>query len=319
LFIIKNQKVYGMRIKMMSPKVLHDRLKDGRPIALIDVLVDDHFKAVHLPGAMNACVYEIIFLDTIAGLKPGKDSEIVVYGANDKSMEAATAAEKLIGTGYLNVSVLEGGLKGWKASGYELEGEDAGVLERVEPALPSEETHYMVDCEQSVIDWSGRNRNTTHHGTLRLSSGGIGIKKGKIKGMFEVDMTSIRDMDLEGDPLQPKLMAHLMSEDFFFVRMFPRASFTITSAKQIEEVPSSLPNFRVQGVFELRGLANNIEFPATVSPLQDGEVRIEAHFDIDRTRWGVLYGSSRFFEHLGYHLVYNLISLQIRLVVRIKT
>jgi hypothetical protein len=84
----------------------------------------------------------------------------------------------------------------------------------------------------------------------------------------------------------------------------------------VEEIPSSLPNFRVQGVFELRGLKNDIEFLATASPPQDGEVKIEAHFDIDRTRWGVLYGSSRFFEHLGYHLVYNPISLQIRLVAR---
>jgi rhodanese-related sulfurtransferase len=307
-----------MRIKMMSPKALHDRLKDGRPVALMDVLVDEHFRAVHLPGAMNACVYEIIFLETIAGLITEKDHEIVVYGANDKSLEAATAAEKLVGAGYLNVSVLEGGLEGWKATGYELEGEDAGVPERVKPALPSEDTHYVVDCEQSVIHWYGRNRNTTHHGILRLSSGGIGIKKGKIKGMFEIDMASIKDIDLEGDPLQPKLTWHLMSEDFFFVRMFPKASFTIISAKQVEEVPSSLPNFRVQGVLEMRGLANTIEFPATVSALQDGDVKIEAHFDIDRTHWGVLYGSSRFFEHLGYHLVYNLISLQIRLVARLS-
>jgi rhodanese-related sulfurtransferase/polyisoprenoid-binding protein YceI len=319
LGIIRKQEVNGMSTKIISPKVLHDRIKDGKPLVLIDVLVDDHFKAVHLPGAINACVYEIIFLDIIAGLIPGKDPEIVVYGANEKSLEAATAAEKLVGAGYLNVSVLEGGLKGWKVLGYQLEGEDAGLLERVEPALPSEETHYLIDCEQSIIHWFGRNRNTTHNGTLRLSSGGIGIKNGKIKGMFEIDMSSIKDMDLEGDPLQPKLIAHLMSEDFFFVRMFPRASFTITSAKQIEEVPSSLPNFQVQGVFELRGLANNIEFPATVSPLQDGEVKIEAHFDIDRTRWGVLYGSSRFFENLGYHLVYNFISLQIRLVARGKS
>jgi rhodanese-related sulfurtransferase len=308
-----------MSIKMMSSKILHDRLKDGKPIVLIDVLVDDHFKAVHLPGATNMCVYEIVFLDTAAGIIPGKDAEIVVYGANDKSLEAATAAEKLVGAGYLNVSVLEDGLKGWKVSGFELEGEDAGVLERVEPALPTKDTHYAVDCEQSIIHWSGRNRSTTHHGTLRLSSGGLGIKNGKIKGMFEMDMTSIKNIDLEGDTLQPSLIAHLMSEDFFFVRMFPKASFTITSAKQIEEVPSSLPNFRVQGVFEMRGISNIIEFPATASHLQDGEVKIEAHFDIDRTLWGVLYGSSRFFEHLGYHLVYNLISLQVRLVVRVKS
>ncbi|MGO9146877.1 MAG: rhodanese-like domain-containing protein [Desulfomonilia bacterium] len=305
-----------MTSRIVSPQILYDRLKEGEPIVLIDVMVDDHFRDVHLPGAISVCVYEIIFLDNIARLIPGKDSEIVIYGSSDRSLEAATAAEKLVGAGYRDVSVLQGGLKGWKASGYELEGEDIGIVDRVGPALPSENTRYLVDIEQSIIHWFGRNRNTTHHGTLRLYSGEIGIRDGKIEGAFEIDMTSIKDIDLDGDPLQPNLIAHLMSEDFFFVRLFPKTFFTIRSADQIEEVPSSLPNFRVHGIFEMRGLKNDIEFLATASPLQEGFIKIEAHFDIDRTRWGVLYGSSRFFEHLGYHLVYNPISLQVRLVAR---
>lgn len=37
------------------------------------------------------------------------------------------------------------------------------------------------------------------------------------------------------------------------------------------------------------------------------------HFDIDRTRWGVICGSSRFFKHLGMHLVYDPISIQVRI------
>jgi len=39
-------------------------------------------------------------------------------------------------------------------------------------------------------------------------------------------------------------------------------------------------------------------------------------FDIDRTRWNVIYGSSRFFEHLGMHLMFDPISIQIRIVAR---
>ena len=230
-----------MTSKIVSPQILYDRLKDGERIVIIDVMVDDQFRVVHLPGAINVCVYEIIFLDNIARLIPEKDSEIVIYGSSDQSLEEATAAEKLVGAGYRDVSVLQGGLKGWKASGYELEGEDIGIVDRVGPALTSENTWYLVDTGQSIIHWFGRNRNTTHHGTLRLHSGEIGIRDGKIEGTFEIDMTSIRDIDLEGDPLQPNLIAHLMSEDFFFVRLFPKAVFTIRSADQIEEVLSSLP------------------------------------------------------------------------------
>ena len=305
-------------VEMLEPEVLHEWLSEAKPIVVIDVMVDEHFKAVHLPAAKNFCVYEIVFLENITKSIPDKDQEIVVYGSGEKSLEAQTAAEKLINAGYRKVHVLRGGLKGWKALGYKVEGEDVAVLDRVEQALPLVDGRYVVDTEQSIIHWYGRNKNTIHRGTLNLSAGELIFSNSEPTGAFEIDMTSIKDIDLEGDPLQTQLIAHLKSEDFFFVRMFPKASFTITSAKQIEEVPSSLHNFSVRGVFELRGMKNDIAFPATASSLLNGEAKIEAHFDIDRTRWGVLYGSSKFFEHLGYHLVYNPISLQICLLVRIK-
>jgi rhodanese-related sulfurtransferase/polyisoprenoid-binding protein YceI len=307
-----------MALQLMSPEVLHKSFEEKKPIALIDVLVDEHFKAVHLPGAMNACVYEIVFLENMAKLIPDKDREIVVYGSGGRSLEAINAAEKLVNAGYRNVGMLRGGLDGWKELGYALEGEDTAILERAEQALPFVDARYVVDTGQSIINWFGRNKTTTHRGMLRFSSGEFSFYSGELEGAFEVDMTSIENIDLEGDPRQPQLIGHLKSADFFFVEMFPRASFTITSARRIEAVPSSLPNFRVQGIFNLRGAKKEIEFSATASPLQDGELKVETHFDIDRTRWGVLYGSSRFFEHLGYHLVYHHVSLQLRLVARMK-
>jgi polyisoprenoid-binding protein YceI len=77
-----------------------------------------------------------------------------------------------------------------------------------------------------------------------------------------------------------------------------------------------LPNVEVEGLLELRGVRKDIRFPATVNRLPEGGVSVEAHFDIDRTRWEVIYGSSRFFEHLGMHLVFDPISIQLRMVFR---
>jgi len=57
-------------------------------------------------------------------------------------------------------------------------------------------------------------------------------------------------------------------------------------------------------------------FEAVIENLADGALAAEAHFDLDRTRWGVIYGSGRFFEHLGMHLVYDPISVQVRIVAR---
>ena len=124
-----------MSFKFLSPQELYKRLGEGENIILLDTLMDDHFRAVHLPDAINACVYEVIFLDNVSRLVPGEDSEIVVYGSSDKSLDAVTAAEKLTGAGYRDVSVLKGGVKDWKAAGYELQGDDISALERAESVL----------------------------------------------------------------------------------------------------------------------------------------------------------------------------------------
>jgi hypothetical protein len=34
----------------------------------------------------------------------------------------------------------------------------------------------------------------------------------------------------------------------------------------------------------------------------------------DRTHWNVLYGSGRYFQGLGMHLVYDLVDLEIKIV-----
>ena len=44
----------------------------------------------------------------------------------------------------------------------------------------------------------------------------------------------------------------------------------------------------------MRGVKVGLAFEATAANLDDGGLEVEAHFDLDRTRWGIHYGSSRF-------------------------
>jgi polyisoprenoid-binding protein YceI len=169
-----------------------------------------------------------------------------------------------------------------------------------------------VDPEKSVIEWAGRNPNTRHHGSVRISNGEIRVKDGAVTGDFTVDMESIENFSLQGDELQPVLIAHLRSDDFFFTELFPTATYTIESAAPIEDAGIGLPNYEVKGELSLRGAKAGLDFTATANRIEDGGISAEAHFDIDRTRWGVIYGSSRFFKHLGMHLVYDPISIQVR-------
>jgi hypothetical protein len=52
------------------------------------LLTNDHFKAIHLPEASHACVFEVTFLDQIAALTTDKHARLVLYGASEKSMDA---------------------------------------------------------------------------------------------------------------------------------------------------------------------------------------------------------------------------------------
>lgn len=300
----------------VSPLKLKSWLDQGQAVLLIDTLPNDHYQKVHLPGARNACVFEVSFLDQVAGLAPDPHQRIVVYGASAKTLDAATAAAKLVRAGYTNVAALEGGIAQWRSAGFSLEGR-AGELPDEPPALPLLENRtYTADTARSLIEWAGRNPNTKHHGTVALASGTITVKEQVISGTFEIDMSTIRNINLEGDELQPVLIDHLLSDDFFFVKRYPKARFIIQSALPADEAQLSAPNYKLKGVLELRGVRAELAFAATVNVLADQTLSAEAHFDIDRTRWKVIYGSSRFFEHLGMHLVYDLISLQVHIVLQ---
>lgn len=302
-------------INRISPQELVKRMEGNEDFVLIDTLTNDHFKKIHISGARNACVFEVVFLDNMGNIVTDKSLEIVVYGSSDKTMDAHTAAEKLLRAGYQNVSTLEGGIQQWAELGYAVEGDETSISLKPTLTPPTEDKTYTVDTEESVIEWAGRNPNTKHYGTIGLSKGELIVRDGAVTGYFEIDMKSIKNMNLEGDPLQPVLISHLLSDDFFFVEKFPTATFTLDEVKIIGDQISS-PNVDVKGLFELRGIRRHLEFNAIVVPLDDCGITAEAHFDFDRTKWNVIYGSSRFFEHLGMHLVFDLISIQLKIVAR---
>ena len=283
---------------------------------LVHTLTNRHFQKVHLPGARNACVLEVTFLEQIHSITDDKAALIVLYGSSERSMDALTAAEKLQSDGYQQILILKGGIESWRALGYPLEGESVDMAGDSETRLLLQDGKYRIDTDQSIIEWFGRNPNTKHFGTVRISDGQIQIENNTITGTAEIDMNSIENINLEGDELQPVLVSHLKSDDFFLVNVFPTAKFIITGGNLAEDPHLSAPNYKVNGTLELRGVKANISFATTISHTDNDGLVAEAHFDIDRTRWNVIYGSTRFFENLGMHLVFDLISFQVRIVAR---
>lgn len=298
----------------ISVRELKERLAQDDTLLLVDTLSDDHFQQVHLPGAQNACVFQVTFLDRMAELAPDRETAIVVYGSRAETLDAESAAGKLVRAGYARVTLLEGGLAAWRGSGYPLE----GATPEHAPASPNapiiEKRRYTVDTANSILQWVGRNPNTHHTGSLRLSEGFMDTRQDGVTGRFVIDLASIENTSLAGDPNQPVLIAHLLSDDFFWAERFPTATFHLEGLEPIAGSHLTTPNTTLSGALEMMGVRAPLQFPATLTALPDKRLAAEAHFDFDRTRWNIIYGSSRFFDHLGMHVVFDLISVQLKLI-----
>jgi rhodanese-related sulfurtransferase len=111
------------KFKELSPEELHRWTKKDTTFYLIDTLKFDIFSRSHLPNARNACIFEVTFVDQVKSIADDINSEIVLYGASNRSLDAITAAEKLEQSGYRYIYVLKGGIEAWRSAGFSLEGE----------------------------------------------------------------------------------------------------------------------------------------------------------------------------------------------------
>ncbi|MGB8426698.1 MAG: YceI family protein [Desulfobacterales bacterium] len=299
--------------KTLEAEEVMERIVNKGPLLLIDTLTGSRFEKVHLPGARNACVFEVTFLEQVKAMAESKNAEIILYGASGRSRDASTAAAKLECVGYDNISILNGGLEAWRVRGYELQGDQPDMADP-ETLLRLDDGHYLVETDQSVIEWCGRNPNSKHFGTVGIKKGQVEVKNSIITGVFEIDMDTIDNLNLKGDELHPVITSHLKSDDFFFVKKFPSAFLTIIEGLSVETPFLSAPNYELRATLDLKGVRADLTFQATVTTTEVGGLAAEAHFDIDRTRWEVVYGSARFFENLGMHLVFDPISFEVKVV-----
>ncbi|WP_395752336.1 YceI family protein [Prosthecobacter sp.] len=275
---------------------------------LIHVLPEEHFECAHLPGAINACVYETVFISKVTELIPDKNSAIIVYGAGGDSLDAITAAEKLTKTGYTHVSAFTGGLAEWRQHQLPLEGTHA------EPAAAAPQGHYQIDTATSLVRWTGRNLFNHHHGTLRLSGGQIEIQNGILQSArFTLDMNSIACEDLADNVFNAMLIRHLRDDDFFAVDRFPTAEFICTGATPLSACTPGTPNYTLHGTMTLRGVTKPLSFPAVIAAADSDHLTGQAQFELDRTQFGSHYGSGKLFAFLGKHVVNDHIHLHIKL------
>lgn len=144
---------------------------------------------------------------------------------------------------------------------------------------------FPVNTTESVLSWKGSALAKSHNGTVTLQNGNIEISEGSIVGgELTFDMASIICLDLEGE-YKGKLEGHLKAGDFFNVDTFATSKIVIKSVSD-NDVTADLT---------IKDVTKSITFPATIE-VTDVAVNVTAKVIINRTDFGVVYGSGNFFE-----------------------
>ena len=160
----------------------------------------------------------------------------------------------------------------------------------------SSSTTYRMNS--GTLKWVGPKAiGNSHQGTITLTNGNLAVAGEQIKGGdFEIDMGSIAVTDLEAGKGKEKLEGHLKNEDFSNVGEFPKGLFKIVQVTPVSGVQDATHN--VTGNLTLKGIEKSITFPASIAVMGDKLSAVSPSFTINRTDWGIKYGSSGSFADL---------------------
>jgi polyisoprenoid-binding protein YceI len=159
-----------------------------------------------------------------------------------------------------------------------------------------------LDPAASTLTWTGHAEvgSWAPQGTIRLREGSLLTEGEAVRAArVVVDMTSIAHE-------QAQLAEHLRGADFFHAKKYPSAVFELTEFQ----------NGQARGTLTLKGQTKPIAFPATVTAVPGGGLRLSGTASIDRTQFGINYNSTSFFQNLGSYAVRNDFQVAFEVVAR---
>ncbi|MFY7965069.1 MAG: YceI family protein [Chitinophagaceae bacterium] len=145
-----------------------------------------------------------------------------------------------------------------------------------------EPTTLSVDAKQSKVDFSGSKKGGYHPGYFPVKEGNVVVSGGKITGgKFTIDLAGVKVTDNAGE----KLEGHLKAPDFFDVAKASEAVYEITSVSYADANTA-----QITGNLTLKGVKAEVKFDAKIREASDSKVFAEAFFNLDRTKFGIMYG-----------------------------
>lgn len=158
-----------------------------------------------------------------------------------------------------------------------------------------------IDLKKSTITWTGKKVTGEHSGSLSFKEGTLLFKNKKVSGgSFTADMTTLSNTDQKGSGKE-KLEGHLRSADFFNIEEHKTAKL------EFKTIAEKKPNvYSITADLTIKGKTNPVKFDLTVA----GKTA-STEFSIDRTKFGIQYGSGSFFDDLGDRTIYDEFDLKV--------
>jgi polyisoprenoid-binding protein YceI len=160
-----------------------------------------------------------------------------------------------------------------------------------------------IDAKESKLKWTGYKVTGQHEGTIDFKDGTLEFKDGKlVGGTFTINMTTINTTDLSGGG-KGKLDGHLKSDDFFGVAKHPTATLTF---RKVVETDNGI--YRVAADLTIKGSKSPVSFNIELE-----RNSAEARLKVDRTKYGIKYGSASFFDGLKDKAISDEFDLRVEL------
>ncbi len=175
----------------------------------------------------------------------------------------------------------------------------------------SAQKKHVADPTATQITWTGKKLGKEHVGTIGLKEGYISIEKNAITGgEFHVDMTTIKNTDIQDEKMNEMLVGHLKSDDFFGVEKYPASKLVLTGGSNFVNGTAT-----VKGIMTIKKATHPVEF--TVKETAVGGVKTyTAVITVDRSLYDVRYGSGKFFTDLGDKAISDDFTLEVTLVAK---
>jgi polyisoprenoid-binding protein YceI len=163
------------------------------------------------------------------------------------------------------------------------------------------------------MQWFAEKVTGKHNGTILFSSGEIQKNQGKLSAVFEVDMNSIVNTDIEDAGYRAKLEGHLKSADFFDAAAFPTAKFVSTSITPVKNAKEGGFTHSVKGNLTIKDKTNPIAFDVVIKTDSNNMVVVGTAV-VDRSKFDIRYGSRSFFPEIGDKMINDEFTLKFNIV-----